>query len=556
MRSITIFLLIAISHILTSCGQNSPDKTYDLVEYNAITTPFNQANVGKIRFTSDVLSKKNYIESDFVSSFEIRENSDLYFTAFFNNSLTNYLHQLDTSLTAGELVKKGNYQFSFYVDDNLLYTENLNIGAGLPEQKNKTTVLHRPLLSSANADSWGRFLWMRFFYRNGGEAALETGTHTLKIEIRPYLESGGLKIGDLIAEGEIKLKMAEPEEVPEKEIAIQPIVPNSEWELSDEQFDEGKIRALNRKIAQNRFKGITSIIVIKEGKLLLEEYFNGADRNTLHDTRSVGKSFASTMTGIALEEDYLKSTNQRLSEFYDLTKFDNYSPKKDSVTLESLLTMSSGFDGSDNDYNSPGNEEKMYPTDNWVKFTLDLPMDRSKNVGEKWDYFTAGVVVLGDILEKSVPGGLEKYADQKLFKPLGISDYRWQYTPQDVANTAGGLQMSSLDYAKYGKFYKNRGVWNGKQLITSDWVEKTMTNHFSETPDQTAYGFLFWNQIFYVNDRSFEAFLCNGNGGNKIIIFNDQPLVIVITATAYGQPYGHRQVDKMLQNYILPAVLD
>ncbi len=282
----------------------------------------------------------------------------------------------------------------------------------------------------------------------------------------------------------------------------------------------------------NRFKNITSIVVIKDGKLLIEEYFNGANRKTLHDTRSVGKSFASTMTGIAIEDGYLKSTNQTLKEFYDLTKFSNYSSKKDNVTLKSLLTMSSDFDGSDSNSDSPGNEDNIQGTDNWMKSTLDLSMDNTRKVGEKWDYFTAGVMVLGDIIDKSVPGGLEKYADKKLFKPLGISNYKWLYTPQKVPYTGGGLEMNSLDFAKYGQLYKNKGVWNGKQILSSDWVKKTFTNYFSETPDQTAYGFLFWNQKYSVNNKSYEAFQCNGNGGNKVIIFNDKPLVIIVTATA------------------------
>lgn len=123
--------------------------------------------------------------------------------------------------------------------------------------------------------------------------------------------------------------------------------------------------------------------------------------------------------------------------------------------------MSAAFEGNDDKRESAGNEEKMYPTKDWVKFTLDLPVDSVGAKGE-WHYFTAGVVLLGDIIDKKVPGGLEKYADEKLFKPLGITKYKWQYTPQKVANTAGGIQMNALDFAKYGQLYKNNGKWNGR----------------------------------------------------------------------------------------------
>ncbi len=555
MRNISFILLLIAPFIFTACGQTPSNLAPGFVPYKGISTPMHQGNVGRIVFMSNTRPLKDCSESDFLSSFEIKESADFNFTAFMGNSLTNYLHELDTTLSAEELIQKGNFQFSFIVDDSLLYVENLNLGAGLPAQKNENTILRKPFLSSTNIDSWGRFLWMRFYHRNGGEAALEEGTHTLKIEIRPYLKNDEMIVGEIIAEGEINLKMAELEKVPDEQIAIQPIEENSGWELSKEGYDEEKIRELNEKIAQNRFKNITSVVVIKNDKLLIEEYFNGATRNTLHDTRSVGKSFASTIAGIAIDEGHLKNTNQTLSEFYDLTQFTNYSTKKDSVTLQSLLTMSSGFDGSDNVYNSPGSEDNMQLTNNWVKFTLDLAMDNTRKVGEVWDYFTAGVLLLGDIIDKSVPGGLEKYADEKLFQPLGISNYQWVYTPQNIPYTGGGLEMNALDFAKYGQLYKNKGVWNGRQILSSDWVTKTMTNYFSEKQDQTPYGYLFWNRAFAVEDKLYESFLCIGNGGNKVIVFKDQPLVIVITATAYNQPYSHSQVDQMIQKYILPAVL-
>jgi CubicO group peptidase (beta-lactamase class C family) len=198
----------------------------------------------------------------------------------------------------------------------------------------------------------------------------------------------------------------------------------------------------------------------------------------------------------------------------------------------------------------------MYPTDDWVKFALDLPMDSLKINGKQWDYFTAGVIILGDILNKSVPEGLEKYADKKLFNPLSIDKYQWQYTPKKVVNTAGGLQMTSLEFAKVGQLYKNKGQWNGQQILPTAWVNKTFTRQIriSERVNEF-YGFLFWNRTYTVNGKNYETFYCAGNGGSKIFIFKDLPLTIVITAKAYNRPYGHLQIDKMMEEYILPAVI-
>jgi CubicO group peptidase (beta-lactamase class C family) len=342
----------------------------------------------------------------------------------------------------------------------------------------------------------------------------------------------------------------------EAAIAPQAVRPGGGWAVSGDRYDLEKIRELNRKITQKEFKDITSVVVIKDGKLLLEEYFNGADRTTLHNTRSVGKTFTSSLMGAAIRDGYIKSIDQTLGEFFDLKSFANFSPKKSAVTLKNLLTMSSAFLGSDNDAASPGNEEKMYPTPNWVKFALDLPMDEAKENGKQWDYFTAGVVLLGDILDRSVPGGLEKYADRVLFKPLGISKYEWQYTPQKVVNTAGGLQMSSLDYAKFGQLYKNRGRWNGVPVLPEEWVARSFQKYLAiPFIVDGHYGLLFWNMTYHVDGRPYETFFCTGNGGNKIFVLLDQPLVIVVTATAYGKPYMHAQVDTMMERYILPAVI-
>lgn len=527
----------------------------NLVKTDGITTELHRANIGKVTFMAKPIPIESYKESDFLTSYDLSESGDLNIRVFMANSLTNYLHALAPELTAEELTKRGNYRLSFYVDDQSLYAENLQVGAGSPEPKNVRTILRVPLISSTNEDHWGRFMWMRFML-NGGEEALTAGDHRLKIEIRPYIKNPDLKIGDLIASGELGLKVVKPK-IDERLIPVQPIAPNSGWKFSKAPYDKEKIKELNRRIAENLYKEVTSVVVIKNGKLMIEEYFNGAGRETMNDTRSVGKSFASALMGIAIADGHVRNEDQTLKDFYDLTKFSNYSAKKRDVTIKSLLTMSSGFLGNDEEGSSPGNEENMYPTADWVKFALDLPMDGDKVPGKSWTYFTAGVVVLGDIINKSVPGGMEKYAEAKLFKPLGISQYQWQFTPQRVPSTAGGLRMRSLDFAKFGQLYKNDGKWNGKQLIPKKWVDKTFDKHLNIPNDPNSYyGYLFWNITYKVDGKSYEAFYATGNGGNKIFVFKDQPIVVVITATAYNRPYAHPQVTRMMEKYILPAVVD
>ncbi len=525
----------------------------DITKSEGVTSPWHQAQLAKIAFTSSTAPVEGLRETDFLKTFELKEPVDLAFVAYMGNSLTNYLHRLAPELSVAQLSQNGSHQLSFYVDGALIHADNIHPAAISAENKNTKTTFRIAFLKSADKEApWGA-TWHRFLL-SGGDQALTAGKHVLRLELRPYLKMTELKVGELIAAGDLPLTVVRPK-IDEKLAAIQPIAAGSGWPLSQFDYDKEKIQELNRKIAEGLFKEIKSIVVIKDGRLLIEEYFNGADRITLHDTRSVGKSFASTMMGIAINDGYIKSENQTLKDFYDLTKYANHSPKKETVTLKNLLTMSSGFDANDDDEDSPGNEEKMYPTADWIKFTLDLPMDDKTSVGEQWRYFTAGAVMLGDIVNKSVPGGLEKYADQKLFQPLGIKKYEWQFTPQRVPSTAGGLKMSSLDFAKYGQLYKNGGSWEGKQVLPRSWVDKTFTRYITTPYDPNVhYGYLFWNVTYKVNGKPVEAFFATGNGGNKIFVFKDQPLVVVITATAYGKAYMHRQADSIMERYVLPAV--
>jgi len=545
------FLLI-LSIILTATCKTFA-QVGNIIEPEPITSALQKANMGKVVFEADTIPLEKLQQTDLLTAYEAKPTNNLYMRVLLANSLTNYQHSLQPSASVEQL-NQGNFQFAFYVDGRQVYQENLHKGANLPLVKNTKTTIFVPLISNRGEDSWGRSLWGRFI-NHGGDDALTAGAHQLKIEVRPYVAVPDLKVGELVAQGEVKFTVPA---IDPKDAQLQPIKPGSGWQIAKEGFDIKKIKEMNALIAGNRFKQITSVVVIKNGKLLIEEYFNGSARDSLHNPRSVGKTFASTVMGMAIHDGYIKSVDQTLKEFYDLKKFSNYSPQKDNVTLKSLLTMSSVFDADDNKSDSPGNEENMYPTDDWVKFTLDLKTDSSKAAGKQWNYFTAGVVVLGDILNKSVPDGLDKYSANKLFKPLGISNYRWQYTPQNVPNTAGGLQMRSLDYAKFGQLYKNGGVWNGKQILPQSWVKDSFAKHLALPKDVVGegfYGYLFWNKTYTVNNKAYETYYCSGNGGNKIFVFTDQPLVVIITAEAYNTPYAHPQVDKMMQNYILPAVL-
>ena len=536
----------------SACSLNA--QVDDIVEHQGISSNLHRDNIGKIFFTASNIQGKDLSKVDFLRIYNLTNKSDLFFTAFLDNSITNYLHQLSPGLPAEELVKKGNCQFSIFIDDSLIYQSNLHPGAPRPKYLDTATILMHPLIDNVKGNGiWSESFWNRFMHF-GGEAALTEGKHLLRMDIAFYLMDEKEKVGKVIASGELPLLVERKPVIDIKKIKLNKLTAYDGLPLSTADFDKDKIKLLKGNIDTGVYKKINSIVIVKDGKLLVEEYFNGENRNSLHDPRSVGKTFASTIMGIAIKDNYLKNEQQTLGEFYDLKKFDNYSSAKEEVSIKDLLTMSSVFDGDDSDYDSPGNEENMYPTDDWVKFALDLPV--RVNTQKDWHYFTSGVVVLGDILDKKVPGGLEKYADDKLFKPLHITDYKWEYTPQKVANTAGGIRLKALDFAKFGQLYKNNGKWNGQQIIPEKWVADSFTKQ-AEIKERANeyYGYLFWNKTFEIKGKKYETYYCAGNGGNYILIFKDQPWVIVITASAYGMPYAHPQVNEMLKNYIIPALI-
>lgn len=515
---------------------------------------FSDVPPGKILFYQSFKEFSRISVKDLARRYSLTPKSDLSFIAFFDQPLTEHLTRLNTDVQKDSLFRAGNYRFTLLIDHREIYSSNLLPGAPQRKVQDTALVLNRPLINTINGQgSWSESFWNRFM-DNGGEKALTDGPHYLRLEIRPYLKVGDqIKTGPLMAAGELNVEAALHPVIDIRKITVNSPQPYDGFPVSSEKFDTAKIKELKGLIDAGIYKRINSIVVINNGKLQIEEYFNGENRNTLHDPRSVGKSFASTLTGIAIGKKLIENEDRKLSAFYHFGNY-RHPEGKDGATIRELLTMSSGFEGNDDDPASPGNEEKMYPTDDWTGFVLNLPYNAA--LKNRWHYFTAGTILLGDLLDRSVPGGLERFADENLFGPLHITDYRWEYTPKHIPNTAGGIRMKALDFAKYGQLYKNNGIWNGRRVLPESWVRKTMTRQV-QIPDRKEeyYSYLFWNKRFRAGRKQAEAFYCAGNGGNYILIFKDLPLVIVITASAYGQSYAHSQITEMLERFILPAVL-
>ena len=488
-----------------------------------------------------------------ISNYNLGSETDFYILLSPKHSLQDELSRLAPDLKKEELTTKGNYSFTFLIDGKSVFTENLHPGAMLLADKLTNRPVDIVFISTTRSGVWSINTWDRFIAKIGTDI-FTSQEKLLTVQIKAYINHNGLTYSPIIAEKSIKVNRIQKVLDP---LLYQPqkIAANSGFEVSSDKIDRDLITKLNLKIADKTYRKINGIVILKNGKLLLEQYYNGEDRATLHDPRSVSKSITGTLVGMAIDDGYIKSDQQRIGEFYPLKTFANYSSNKENVKLVDLLTMSSAFDGNDEVDASPGNEENMYPTVDYTKFTLDLPMDQTRVNGKSWTYFTAGTMLLADILDRNIPEGLEAYAKRKFFDPLEISAFEWAKTPQGKPFGGGGLRLRALDFAKYGLLYSDLGRFKNKQLISKSWVKKSLSPHQILPANKPGfYGYLFWNKTFTVGSKKYTAYYSTGNGGNKIYVFQDIPLVIVITATAYGTAYAHPQVDEIMEKYLLPAL--
>lgn len=317
--------------------------------------------------------------------------------------------------------------------------------------------------------------------------------------------------------------------------------------LQETELDPMALTQMVDKIADGTLPNVHSVLIIKNNKLVFEEYFYEYDVNTLHQIRSATKSFVSALIGIAIGKGIIKSKDEPVVSFFPEYQLSNLTEDKKKITIGNMLNNQSGLDCNDHDGNSPGNEVKMYPTADWVKFILDLPM--ADKPGNEAKYCSGNVVTLKKIIEKASGKPLYEFAKENLFDAIQASGYKWNFkTDSSQMNTFGQLYIKPRDMAKFGMLYLNGGKWNDKQVIPENWVKETLTPHASI--DKTPYSYLWWHPWLMINGVRNNAIAAKGNGGQRIYLRPDLNMVVVITGGNYN---SESAADKLLANYILPA---
>lgn len=339
----------------------------------------------------------------------------------------------------------------------------------------------------------------------------------------------------------------------------------ADWPIAapaTEGFAPAKLEAMSAAIRAGEFQQITSVLVARHGKLVFETYYDDGKPDggpeARRNTRSTTKTVTAMLAGAAIARGALPGVQAPIKTYLkDRPPAANPDPRKDKVTVEDLLTMSSIAECDDDNQFSRGNEERMYLIEDWVGFYLDLPVrgfpewsprPEASPYGRAFSYCTAGVVTLGAVVQKAVGQPLPAFADEVLFQPLGIENPHWQMSPLGLAMGGGGLGLHSRDLLKLGQLYADGGRWNGKTILPAEFVKAAIAPHAQARSDAD-YGYLIWLQTI----GGHKAWLMSGSGGNKVAIVPDLDLVAVITTTNFGVRQPHAISERLLAQ-ILAAV--
>lgn len=317
---------------------------------------------------------------------------------------------------------------------------------------------------------------------------------------------------------------------------------------------------------------VHSMVIVRHGKLVFEQYFPGYDEpwgqgggqhefdaTTKHDMRSASKSVVSLLVGIAIDRKLIVNIDEPVVKF-----FPEYaalkSPGWDQITLRHLLTMSSGIQwNEDRRWNDPKNDEPHlgYEADP-IGFVLAKPIVTPPDA--RWVYSGGNTDLLGSIIERVSGKSLEAFARENLFSPMGITDFEWKSYPKNgKVSSAAGLRLRPRDAAKIGQLVLNKGAWNGKQIVSPEWIEQSVKPSFQTVGyfgGLFFYGRQWWMGRSISGDGEVKWIAAMGLGGQRIFIVPDLDLVVMSTSGLYSQSRQGNGALDALTNYVIPSVRD
>ncbi len=315
---------------------------------------------------------------------------------------------------------------------------------------------------------------------------------------------------------------------------------------------------------------IHSISIAYRGKLVLDEYFYGHNSRQWHDTRSASKTFASVILGALMKDGTPLSPQSKVYEVMaPRGPFLNPDPRKATMTLGQLLTHTAGYACDDNAGNSPGDEDAMEADrsqPDWTKRTLDLPLQYDP--GTHYAYCSMNINLAGSMLSQATGEWLPLLFDRTVAQPLDFGPYAWNLQGTGEGYLGGGVFVRPRDFLKIGQTYLDGGRWNGRRIVTSGWVNDSLSAHAHISPATTGRTGDAFLTVYYDVDEGwawhmidvksgaakYPAFVANGNGGQLLIIVPQFDLGVMFTAGNYGQGLWNRERDDIVGGMIIPAI--
>jgi len=319
--------------------------------------------------------------------------------------------------------------------------------------------------------------------------------------------------------------------------------------LSDAGIDPLLINKLITKILNQEIPNIHSLLLLKDNKLVLEEYFYNNTRERPHRVMSVTKSFTSALIGIALDKHYLSNVNEPVNQYFKDYGQTNWIKNKYNIRIQDLLSMSAGLEWKGLSFDEPSDDSEMFKTKDYYTYILNRNL---KYTPGTHFYYNSGLsIMLGHIIETATHQSPNAFAKKYLFNDLGIRNYSWDVDDNGVTRTEGGLKLRARDMLKFGLLYLHKGNWNGKQLISEDWVNTSTSPKMNLGPLDYCYH---WRALDYsINHQLFRTFFALGWGEQAIIVVPDQKLIMVMTAGNFTES-EHRPFE-IMAGYILPSLL-
>jgi CubicO group peptidase (beta-lactamase class C family) len=336
---------------------------------------------------------------------------------------------------------------------------------------------------------------------------------------------------------------------------------------SEVNLDSDMIRSMLKKIdTADGYKNIKSLLIVKDGKLVVEEYYPLGDereqvfkRFAPQELTSATKSVTSILIGMVIDQQLIKSIDERVATFFP--EYSDIFADRDKalIRLRDLLTMQAGLSWDEWTYpytDARNSHVQMLRSNDPIRYVFEQPVVAP--AGTKFAYSSGISIVLGKIISKATGKRVEKFAEQFLFDPLGITDFYWGKYPGEIVQAGGGLFLRPRDMAKIGYLYLNGGRWRGTQIVSENWVEESTKDQVGaiqipKVAEADGYGYQWWISSFKVDEQSFESFSARGRGGQFILVIPKLQIVAVFTSPPEN-PLTFQPLS-IVQKYILPAAL-